>query len=482
MKKRKYSISLKIALITLAIFSIFLFACPPLDEEPFNNTLTYSGQLDLNRWIKILSDIEKQGIPIKLDLSACTVNTGNAAGGLVSLALTDGSYERPGESGTPRNYIVFDPVSSVPIGKKYIQEIILPDVATMIINAVPSFSYPVAKSIENEGIEKSAFRHFTNLKSVTGRRITLIGHFAFYGLTNLEKVNMPAVGHIVRSDELSDYPNNLMMSRGHRTDIGHYAFYGCTSLKEANFPTAAVIGIRSFMGCTSLNKLSFPRIWMISSGAFEGCTSLKDIIFPSATKIGDDSFKNCTSLKTATFTANPTRNTSTHPLQPWLDLNVANPVWPPISSTVANGGAPIPVDGIPCTYDSVIFFPYAFSGCKALEKLDVGNAWHVYFANGVLENIGKTLDLYLFNDNFTKSFGHPQIETYLGIPDNGADIPTTYSLETITLWVPKVDMSDTEPPVDAVHFDFACWGYPGIISDINSRYQGKIKIEIEWME
>jgi len=52
-----------------------------------------------------------------------------------------------------------------------------------------------------------------------------------------------------------------------------------------------------------------------------------------------------------------------------------------------------------------------FNGCKALEVLNVRNAWNVSFYENVLANIGSAIDIYLFDEPdqgaLNTSFGHP---------------------------------------------------------------------------
>jgi hypothetical protein len=397
------------SLFSLVILSIVFTACPPLEEDDYvfeEATITYDGVLDYQKWIDILDDVGRQNKYVRLDLKDCTYIDDNETGGLIKVWL----YEHLPPDGIPDEaetvglkagpYIAFDPIPAIGWGKDKIVAIVLPDEAKMINQATDR---EVIKEKEADK-KRSAFANFTNLRSVSAANLSIIGNYAFIDNKTLIELDFPSVGHKVDSDELKDSEN--LMENGFRVDIGHYAFKGCTSLKEAAFNSAAVIGKHAFEGCTSLAKVSFPNVWMIGENAFEGCTSLTDVRFESATKIGSEAFMDSTALKKAYFPADPERFTSGDPF------------------------SDIPTDYF-CNYDSMIFFSSAFSGCTALEVLEVRNAWNVYFYEGVLENIGTSLEIHLFDDDGTKSYGHPQEKLFLG-----NDEDDTITLREVKLFVP----------------------------------------------
>ena len=238
------------------------------------------------------------------------------------------------------------------------------------------------------------------------------------------------------------------------------SFRHFTNLESVSGAYVDTIGNYAFYNCSRLTKVSFPQTTTIGQSAFQGCTSLTDVSFPAATTIGNEAFRNCTSLRIARFHADPARNTSGHPLKPWLDNNViiGDTTTPPVY--VAD---PQPVNGLPCTSDSVIFHAFAFYGCISLETLDIRNAWNVYFAGNALGNIGETLDLYLYDDegpvNGGICYGHPQLERFLGIS------PNDVSIKSIKLIVPNVDEVKSR-----IMYQSNTTGYPGIYRDIISTY------------
>jgi len=404
-------------LFVILSFVVIFNACPPLEEDDpdsiyFGNVITIDEPLDSYKWFEILDNIAKEKRYVSLDLSKCTYKDKNEQGGL----LKDG------------NLIIFDPFPAAASGKNYILSITLPAVAQIINPAVAEIETmdideiddEINKNEENmENAKKhAAFRAFTNLRSVKADNVTLIGNFAFADCTELKEVIFPRVGHEVV------LPAEYQKEKNYDIDIGRYAFLGCSGLKEVKFNSAAVIGGYAFKDCTSLSKVDFPEVWMIERNAFEKCESLANVFFEKVSKIGEEAFKGCTELKKAEFNVKPDRFTGTG--APTL---VSDPKDP----------------GYPCNYDSVIFYPSAFTGCKALEVVNVRRAWNVYFSKDVLANTGLAIDIYLYDELSTASnptsYGHPQNAKFLG---EGA----TVTVKKANIFVPIID-PDLKPAEDA---------------------------------
>jgi len=411
----------------IAIFlSIFLYACPPLEESSFSATVKVEGPLDLNKWLGVLQQIEDRGIPVTLDLSACTVSGDE----IFRQTNEDGSPFVADPSNPYDKYNQFNPLSGFRYGKDLITSIILPDEADMICNAA-DIDIDDLTGVDSN---KSAFRYFKNLRSITGKNIRLIGNLAFFGCTSLETVNFPKAVHILQ-----------------------YAFYGCTGLRQVNCEQVKDILPGAFENCTNLQRVDFPEVGTISQYAFKNCSSLTEVVFDKATQIGDEAFRNCTSLRTARFRANPVRTITPVPPLPPSSL-----LPPPVPNPLPTG----------FVLDYIFFYPNAFRGCRSLETLDVRNAWYVYFAGGALAEIGTHLDLYLYDDNGTpnaitgkRSYGHPQNDMYLGGTQDGGTLNYgTVTLRSITIRVPVVTSgtSQIEPPDPAT---------TGIYHDIRGRYE-----------
>jgi hypothetical protein len=410
----KALLRVKLALIALVLISITLNACPPLEEDPYNNTLVYNGQLDLTSWMEILIDIHERGMPVNLDLSACTVG----ADVLKHTHQNGDDYTASTGVNEWDSYYQFDPIPSFPYGKNLIRNLVLPKAATMIRNATPDIGI---QEITEEDKKRSAFRHFTNLRSVTGENIRLIGNLAFTDCLTLEEANFSRAVHIMQ-----------------------FAFYGCASLRQVRYEYARDLLQGAFENCISLQKADFPYVGTVSQNAFRNCFSLTEVNFPIVTKIGDDAFRNCIGLRIARFYADP------------------DPI----------GGNPAGINPPPDA--SIIFYPNAFRGCISLETLDVRFAWNVYFARGVLAEIGMHLDLHLFDDDGTKSYGHPQSEWYLGNNPYINDDPSLdellgyVTLRSIKIISPVTSSSQIEDPAQGIYHDIrGKYGVPYFVEEID---------------
>jgi len=399
-------------LLIILSFSIIFGACPPLEEDDQDsvyagNVISFNEpfELDVYKWFEILDKIAKERRYVSLDLSKGTYKEGNTSGGLIETTIKEDPI-------FSEKYIAFDPFPATISGKNYILSIILPNEAQMINQATEDDKIISDKEEEIENTKKySAFRAFPNLRSVKADNVTLIGNFAFADCTSLNEVIFPRVGHEVSIAELSD--DNNSMINGYRRDIGKHAFMGCTNLKDVKFNSAAVIGEYAFNGCTSLSKIDFPEVWNIERNAFEGCESLVNVFFEKASKVGEEAFKNCSGLKKAEFNVNPDRFLPGDP----------DPIPLPVNT-------PLPATPITASYDSVIFYPSVFNGCKALEILNVRRAWNVYFSKDVLANTGSAIEIYLFDKpSAGTQYCHPQNARFLG---EGA----TATLKKVTILVP----------------------------------------------
>jgi hypothetical protein len=268
-------------------------------------------------WQQLLNSINRTGKYINLDLSACTM-TGTS----------------------------FNPDPSVATGKDKIVSIILPNVAT---------------SIEAGTSNDSAFKNFTNLKSISGTNISTIGARAFNN-TSLESINFPQVTTI---GEGSFYWSGLKNANFPLVQsIGEDAFRSCSNLQSISFPASAQLGYSStdssysnpfvgcdkltftlsgsgslsviengkalvrnnaillaypsasgnitmnnitslddrvFRECSQLNSISFPQVTTIGSSAFASCSNLQDVSFPQTTSIGSSAFSDCSRLQSADF-------------------------------------------------------------------------------------------------------------------------------------------------------------------------------------
>jgi len=409
----------RFVLVALVIFSIILAACPPIEEEQYDNTIVVEGSLDREKWDTLIADIHKKGLQVHLDLSACTVP--GLGGDILKRVHENGKdYTDDTKINQWDDYIQFDPSLGNEFGKELILSIIVPDVATMIRNASGNiYDIKTMEDVDRE-TESYAFRHFTRLRSVSGKRISLIGTFAFYNCTTLEEAN---------------FPNVIIVMQ--------YAFSN-TGLRRVEFEKLRHIQPSAFEGSKFLDRVDLHNVDIIAQRAFMDCTRLRDVSFSNVIKIEPEAFKGCTNLRTARFLANPLRVSSSHPLDPW---RADNP--------------------IPYTTNTVAFHNNVFRGCTSLEILDVRNAWNVYFGAGALADIGTYLELHLFDDDGARSEGHPQVELLLGGKHPELDIGEL-TLKELKIIAPTVLPETASQILFADHETLD--GYSSIRNRINAMY------------
>jgi len=400
-----------------------------------------------SNWHKILIAIEAEEKYIDLDLSGCS-----------------------------KTITYFNPNYEIKDGKDKIVKITLPDAAETIIG------------VDTAGYSERAFVLFTNLEYASGKNIIHIGSFAFADCNKLKGIEFPNVIDIGTSvfngcSSLIEADFLLLTMIGNNsfngcaslktvnfpelTNIKPYTFYNCTSLETAAIPKAAIIDQFAFYNCISLTEADFPLVETLGNNAFRNCESLTDVEFPyvktinpgsfmdcnnlvtvsfaTAEIIGNEAFRNCINLKTAAFLGNPEQETFPphHPLDPWREGK-----------------------GL-FTEDCFVIYDDAFYGCKSLEVLDIRKAWNIYFAGGCLADIGTHLDMYLFDDDGTKSYGHPPIDFFLG----GGNDKGPLTLVSLNIYIPQsgTKVEHSHPGPEAGYHGIKVW-----VSDIL-----KITVKIE---
>ena len=196
-----------------------------------------------------------------------------------------------------------------------------------VISSEEDLTYSVPTSLKKVTIVNSA----TNIASIS--------ECAFYGMTMLEEVIIPATVETIEN----------------------HAFYGCTSLIKMELPkTVKEIGDYAFTGNTALYRVEFANdsvLEVIGAHAFEGCSLLNSskvqnvvpLDLPVGVKeIGEYAFNGCTSIKEI----NLSKLTNLQVLETGVFANCTNV----IKVTVKNG----------LTYKNG-----AFNGCTNLEKAGV---------------------------------------------------------------------------------------------------------------
>lgn len=191
------------------------------------------------------------------------------------------------------------------------------------------------------------------------------------------------------------------------TTIEEYAFAGLTALESVTFPsTLKTIGVGAFYGCTNLKELNgLEYVQFINKDAFRGATSLETVKLDRVVAIGDYAF---------------------------YGAAISNLVLP---STAQSIGAGAFYGNKQLTYitfnaSSMKVASYAFSGCTALQAVDINAAViSSYVFNGctAMSSISLGKDVQVINEfaftgtNISK-FDFPNGNSYFETEDNGANL------------------------------------------------------------
>lgn len=113
------------------------------------------------------------------------------------------------------------------------------------------------------------------------RKVTSIGHRAFYNCSGLTSVtisnNVISIGSEAFKGCISltsvMIPNSV-------TDMGGGTFYGCNGLTSVTIGNSVTdIGYQVFYGCSSLTSITIPSsVWHIRDSAFGECNNIQEVI------------------------------------------------------------------------------------------------------------------------------------------------------------------------------------------------------------
>ena len=160
-------------------------------------------------------------------------------------------------------------------------------------------------------------------KIVVSKKVTSVGHFAFFGCQYATSVSLPKTLKSIGTGSFAFCLGlkSISIPKKCKT-IGIGAFSACLNLSSIKLPkgltticegafncsglvnvvlpnTVKTIGNYSFGACSNLTSITIPAsVRTIGESAFESCTSLKTVNIPIAgvTSIGEEAFKDCTSL------------------------------------------------------------------------------------------------------------------------------------------------------------------------------------------
>ena len=294
--------------------------------------------------------------------------------GLTTITLTGGSLE----------YYTFS-------GCKSLTEVNLPDNLTYIgysvfngCTALKSITIP--DSVEE--LDNYALNGCTSITSIhIPRNLAKIGSSALAGLTELNEITVDPANTTYRSEGnclIAIENSQIILGTKSSTipdgiiSISSNAFSG-TKIKSVTIPSSVVsIGMYSFSNCAELESVTMTQgLKSVFMGAFNNCTSLKSLTFPEGMTYLDDSIYNCTSITSVTIPSTLTRCGSNFYNCDNLKLNEYNN-----ALYIGNSSNPYLVlvrakdtSITSCTVhaDTVIIAENAFSGCRSLKSVTLGN-------------------------------------------------------------------------------------------------------------
>lgn len=123
--------------------------------------------------------------------------------------------------------------------------------------------------------------------SINGKKVTVIGNYAFYWCSSLVKVKLPSGLLDIQQDAFAICENmsQITLPSG-LSSIGDSAFYSCESLTSITLPSSLKsIGGSAFWDCKVLSKLIIPaNVSNVGNGIVAGCDALKSLSVDSNNK------------------------------------------------------------------------------------------------------------------------------------------------------------------------------------------------------
>lgn len=123
--------------------------------------------------------------------------------------------------------------------------------------------------------------------SINGKKVTVIGEYAFYWRSSLVTVKLPSGLLDIQQDAFAICENmsQITLPSG-LSSIGDSAFYKCESLTSITLPSSLKsIGGRAFWDCKLLSKLKIPaNVSNVGNGIVAGCDALKSLSVDSNNK------------------------------------------------------------------------------------------------------------------------------------------------------------------------------------------------------
>jgi hypothetical protein len=308
----------------------------PRPEDPppqlFSSTAevrSYLNYLAANGDLRGGSAGNPVSLPMKMNLGSGT----NSLANLLAAIAEKGKYVDLDLSRCTMSGTVFTPNPASNTGKDRVVSLTLPDTA----QSIPGDDGP-------DPAQNPVFKHFSSLKTISGRGITSVGKAAFKGCNALAKANLPKA-----------------------TTIGGYAFGGCNALAEVNLPAVTTIGGYAFEGCNALAEVNLPAATTIDDYAFEGCKTLAAVDMPRVTVLGRCALWDCPALTTVNLPAVTTVPYGAF----WNDTSLSTvnlPEAKDIGARAFQNCAALAALSLP---KAAVIGDYAFEGCNALTALNL---------------------------------------------------------------------------------------------------------------
>lgn len=166
--------------------------------------------------------------------------------------------------------------------------------------------------------------------------------------------------------------------------IEDFAFYGNTNLEKIDIPESVVeIGISAFERCISLEDVILPPMNRIEETTFNWCTNLKSIYIPDGvTEIGNHAFQHCEDL---TYVSLPKTIQKIETGAFWgcglkfFSVDRSMPL-EDIGKAVFRDCVNLESVDLPDSLKKI--YPYAFQGCTRLKELDLRNTSLIGIGSG----------------------------------------------------------------------------------------------------
>lgn len=152
-----------------------------------------------------------------------------------------------------------------------------------------------------------AFQNCTSLKTAKIPGVTTIQEYAFYGDSELTKIEADEVRIMgkasfsgCKSLRSASFPNLKYIDYSNLDSSGS-TFSGCTSLIYFDAENVVDMGLSTFNNCTALKSISMPNLEKMGSKAFNNCSSLTEVYLPKLQTLPLNAFNGCSSLKELEF-------------------------------------------------------------------------------------------------------------------------------------------------------------------------------------